>query len=173
MPSNESSHKWRATVDLSLRERLPFAEREVYGGPSRLQELLPLRLILQPSGQALELDRPDMVLGRHSKADVRLPLPDVSRRHCRFVWSDGSWQVFDLQSLNGVYINDQLVAQATLRPGDTLRIGGFTFMVAFATATGSTAPFGQQNAGEAEVMRSIAGALPAATDENHVRRRAS
>jgi predicted component of type VI protein secretion system len=173
MPSNESSQKWRATVDLSLRERQPFAEREVHGGPSRLQELLPLRLILQPSGRALELNRPDMVLGRHSKADLRLPLPDVSRWHCRFLWADGSWQVIDLHSLNGLYVNDQLTTHATLHSGDTLRIGGFTFMAAFPAGAGSTAPFGQKNAGEVEVMRNIAGALPVATGEDHLRRRAS
>jgi pSer/pThr/pTyr-binding forkhead associated (FHA) protein len=130
-------------------------------------------LVLQPTGQALELDRPDLVLGRHSKADVRLPLPDVSRRHCRFVWADGSWQVFDLQSLNGVYINDQLVAQATLRPGDTLRIGGFTFAVAFAAGAGSTASFGETPPDDAAVLGGIADALPAAMDDDHLRRRAS
>src|SRR5258707_482200 len=73
----------------------------------------PLRLVLQPSGLQIELTGPEMLLGRHSSADIRLPLPDVSRRHCRFVFLDGRWQVFDLNSLNGVFVNDQPVAQAT------------------------------------------------------------
>jgi pSer/pThr/pTyr-binding forkhead associated (FHA) protein len=90
----------------------------------------PLRLVLQPSGATLELMQPDVLVGRHSSADVRLPLPDVSRRHCRLVFGKGCWQVIDLHSLNGIYLNDQPISQGTLEAGDLLRIGGFTFLVA-------------------------------------------
>ena len=90
---------------------------------------VPLRLILRPTGTTIELSRPDMIVGRHSEADVRLPLPDVSRRHCRFLFGNGNWVVMDLNSLNGVYVNEEPVGQATLRQGDRVRIGGFVFVV--------------------------------------------
>jgi pSer/pThr/pTyr-binding forkhead associated (FHA) protein len=77
----------------------------------------------------IEVSRPDVVVGRHTEADIRLPLPDVSRRHCRLMFVEGCWQVIDLHSLNGVYLNDEQVLQAPLVPGDLLRIGGFTFSV--------------------------------------------
>jgi pSer/pThr/pTyr-binding forkhead associated (FHA) protein len=77
----------------------------------------------------VELTRPDMLVGRHSEADIRLPLPDVSRRHCRFLFVAGSWQVHDLNSLNGVFVNDQQVQQTVVHSGDRIRIGGFTFTV--------------------------------------------
>lgn len=92
-------------------------------------DFVPLRLLLQPSGAALELTQPDILLGRHSQADVRLPLPDVSRRHCRFFFGQGVWQVIDLNSLNGVFLNGEAIRQATLHQGDLLRIGGFIFAV--------------------------------------------
>lgn len=92
-------------------------------------DFVPLRLILQPSGATVELAQPDMLIGRHSQADVRLPLPDVSRRHCRFFFSQGVWQVLDLNSLNGVFLNGAPIHQAIVRSGDLLRIGGFTFAV--------------------------------------------
>jgi pSer/pThr/pTyr-binding forkhead associated (FHA) protein len=92
---------------------------------------VPLRLMLQPSGPALELTRSGMVLGRHTEADVRLPLPDVSRRHCRFDYVDNAWHVQDLDSLNGVYVNGQRVPRATLNEADTVGIGGFVFAVQF------------------------------------------
>src|SRR5215475_6553132 len=66
---------------------------------------VPLRLVMRPGGVAVELTRPDMLLGRHSEADIRLPLPDVSRRHCRIVLHDGQWHIFDLDSLNGIFVN--------------------------------------------------------------------
>jgi pSer/pThr/pTyr-binding forkhead associated (FHA) protein len=88
-----------------------------------------MRLVLDGGEMTLVLDRPDMVAGRHSDADIRLPLPDVSRRHCRFVWNVGHWHVYDLNSTNGLWINDRLVQQAVLTHGDRLRIGGFVFVV--------------------------------------------
>jgi pSer/pThr/pTyr-binding forkhead associated (FHA) protein len=92
-------------------------------------EFTPLRLTVEGGELTLLVDRPEMIAGRHSDADLRLPLPDVSRRHCRFAWNAGHWQVFDLGSLNGLYVNDQLIQFATLEQGDRLRIGGFAFVV--------------------------------------------
>lgn len=93
------------------------------------EDFVPLRLILQPSGASVELTQPDVLIGRHSQADVRLPLPDVSRRHCRFLFAQGVWQVIDLNSLNGVFLNGEPIRQASLRQGDLIRIGGFIFAV--------------------------------------------
>jgi len=87
----------------------------------------PLTLMLVPTGMTVELTKADQMLGRHSSADVRLPLPDVSRRHCRFVYSEGCWQVIDLDSLNGVFVNNQRVRQTVIHNGDRIRIGSFVF----------------------------------------------
>jgi pSer/pThr/pTyr-binding forkhead associated (FHA) protein len=83
----------------------------------------PLRLRQIPGGFVLDLTRPILVCGRHSEADLRLPLADVSRRHCRFEFTATGWQVTDLGSLNGVYVNGQRTTQANLAEGDVLRIG--------------------------------------------------
>jgi len=89
----------------------------------------PMRLVLQPAGAVIEVSRPDTLVGRHTEADIRLPLPDVSRRHCRLVFAEGCWQVIDLNSLNGIQVNGEQVLQAPLQQGDLLRIGGFIFAV--------------------------------------------
>jgi pSer/pThr/pTyr-binding forkhead associated (FHA) protein len=95
---------------------------------------VPLKLMLVPTGMTVELTKPDQLMGRHSSADVRLPLGDVSRRHCRFLFTDSGWQVIDLESLNGVFVNQQRVRQATLTNGDRIRIGSFQFEVFLPTA---------------------------------------
>jgi predicted component of type VI protein secretion system len=105
---------------------LPWRTRQLLPVPA---DFVPLRLILQPSGATVEFTQPDILIGRHSEADMRLPLPDVSRRHCRFLFSQGIWQVIDLNSLNGVFLNGEPVRQATVHQDDLLRIGGFTFAV--------------------------------------------
>lgn len=88
-----------------------------------------LRLTLDPGGLVVELDESGLILGRHSEADVRLPLADISRKHCRFLYRDGAWLVLDLNSLNGTWVNDEQVHQVALRPGDVLRVGTYTFLV--------------------------------------------
>jgi len=89
----------------------------------------PLRLRMHPGGQAIDLTEPDLILGRHSEADLRMPLPDVSRRHCRFVFSPAGWELIDLGSLNGVYVNGVRVQRTVLEPGDTVRICSLEFEV--------------------------------------------
>jgi pSer/pThr/pTyr-binding forkhead associated (FHA) protein len=98
-------------------------------------DFVPLRLLLQPSGTVVEVDRLQMVIGRHTGADIRLPLPDVSRRHCRLQLVGERWQVVDLNSLNGTHVNGEQVQQATLDQDDLLRVGGFTFKVDLPGAT--------------------------------------
>ena len=97
--------------------------------PAPPEPFIPLRLAVPSDGLSVELAKPDMVLGRHSAADVRVGLPDVSRRHCRFLFAGRRWQVVDLDSLNGVFVNGQRVRQATLDHGDRLRVGAVTFEV--------------------------------------------
>lgn len=95
----------------------------------------PLRLTLQPGAMVIDVTRPEVTVGRHSSCDVRLPLPDVSRRHCKLHFEDGKWWVQDCGSLNGVFVNDTIIETHALIAGDRLRLGGFTFVVQPAPAT--------------------------------------
>jgi hypothetical protein len=92
-------------------------------------DFVPLWLIVQPSGLAVELTRPELLVGRHSECDLRLTLPDISRRHCRLVFAVRRWQVQDVGSLNGVLLNGQPVQEAALSHGDVLDVGSFRFAV--------------------------------------------
>jgi predicted component of type VI protein secretion system len=73
--------------------------------------------------------RESTVIGRREDCDLRIPLAEVSRKHCRLVREDASIRVEDMGSSNGTFHNEQRVQEATLSPGDTLRIGPVTFMV--------------------------------------------
>jgi pSer/pThr/pTyr-binding forkhead associated (FHA) protein len=104
------------------------------------RDFVSLRLVLQPGGLCMELNKPDMLVGRHSSVDVRLSLADVSRRHCRLQFADGAWRVLDLNSLNGVYVNGERLQEATLFHGDRLRIGSLTFEVHLAVEANTGSP---------------------------------
>jgi len=117
---------------------------------------VPLRMQLRPGDTVVELNRPDIVAGRHSDVDFRLPLPDVSRRHCRFHFEAGQWHIYDLKSLNGIRVNDQAVTHAILKHGDVLKIGGFVFVIDLDGTTRSQ----QAGAITGSVLMSIYQALP-------------
>ncbi|MCZ7582244.1 MAG: FHA domain-containing protein [Deltaproteobacteria bacterium] len=48
---------------------------------------------------------------------------DVSRRHARIVWRQGTHYVYDLGSANGIRVNGAKVRGVALAPGDLLEIG--------------------------------------------------
>jgi pSer/pThr/pTyr-binding forkhead associated (FHA) protein len=91
--------------------------------------LAPLSLRVRDTGECLPVTQSEVTVGRHSEADIRLPLPDVSRRHCRLVCFEGKWRIVDLDSLNGVYVNGIRVKQAELAHSDVISIGAYSFDV--------------------------------------------
>jgi len=65
-------------------------------------------------------------IGRSVAADIRLDDPSVSRRHALVVAEPGeSLRVLDDRSLNGVFVNGDLVEWGTLADGDELAIGRY------------------------------------------------
>lgn len=72
------------------------------------------------------------VIGRSRQADLTIGHPVVSRRHCELFVKDGELQLRDAGSLNGTYIQgDILSGNSILKPGDSFRIGELTFVVNF------------------------------------------
>lgn len=68
-------------------------------------------------------------LGRSGDNDFVLGSGEISRRHMRFLWEDGEIYVIDLNSSNGVYVNEQRVRADVphkLAAGDVVRAGPFT-----------------------------------------------
>jgi hypothetical protein len=78
----------------------------------------------------LPVDLP-AVIGRSTKADIRLTDPWISRVHCEISRRDGHLVVRDLESRHGVYLNDQRVTQAVLHPGDVLLLGVSRYRIEF------------------------------------------
>ena len=69
------------------------------------------------------------VLGRGSKCDVRISVPDVADRHCEIeVGQDGA-EVLDLDTEAGTFLNGRPVRHARLDVNDRLKIGPVTFVV--------------------------------------------
>ena len=73
-------------------------------------------------GKRFELKSEPVALGRDSSNPIRLHDTEVSRRHAEVRYVDDTFQVIDLGSANGTFVNGQLVDQSPLRSGDRLQV---------------------------------------------------
>ena len=77
------------------------------------------------AGSRFLLDQPTTSAGRHPDSDIFLDDVTVSRRHAEFRQEEDSFQVVDVGSLNGTYVNREPVDSAVLANGDEVQIGKF------------------------------------------------
>jgi len=87
---------------------------------------------------------PRCLVGRHASCDLCFPDPRVSGEHAIVRWVDERWEVKDLGSRNGTFVNGRrLMAgeRMTLWRGEAVTLGGSTvgFVLADAAA-GATDP---------------------------------
>jgi two-component system, cell cycle response regulator len=78
-------------------------------------------------GKKFDLNRPQIMIGRSSKADIQIDQDAVSRNHCKIVNTGTGILVRDMGSTNGTYVNDELVDEYTLRDGDFIKVGRCIF----------------------------------------------
>jgi two-component system, cell cycle response regulator len=80
-------------------------------------------------GRMHKLERPQTVLGRSSEAGFQVEDDGISRKHAQVVRSgEGQFQLVDLGSTNGTYLNGLRVSTARLCDGDRIQIGSNTVL---------------------------------------------
>ena len=81
------------------------------------------------SGSKFALDEPLVTAGRHPDSVIFLDDITVSRRHAEIrLLAGGGYEVADVGSLNGTYLNRERVETAPLKDGDELQIGTFKLL---------------------------------------------
>ncbi len=78
--------------------------------------------------RSFSITRDMTIIGRREDSDLRIPLGDVSRKHCRLIKDGDALRVEDLGSSNGTYCNGTRITQCDLSPGDTLQVGPVVFV---------------------------------------------
>lgn len=83
-----------------------------------------LEFILGPmANQTLSLSEEVTTIGSVAGNTVVLADPAVSRKHAGIRKVNGTYELADLGSTNGVYVNGHKVPKKTLEPGDIVRVG--------------------------------------------------
>lgn len=128
-------------------EPLPPEERTQ---PFRLRELAPRLAQRRRRTTAAELmfkrgrtdvrvplDRSETVIGRDPTCDIVLAEKSASARHARIKkGAGGFFELEDLASTNGVFVDGERVERMTLQDGDTFTVGDTRFSIVVATVVG-------------------------------------
>jgi pSer/pThr/pTyr-binding forkhead associated (FHA) protein len=67
----------------------------------------------------------ELVAGRSADCDITLSQDEVSRRHVRFERRGDQYELIDLGSVNGTFVNGRRVDRQTLAIGDVVTIEGY------------------------------------------------
>jgi len=83
-----------------------------------------LEFILGPlAGQTIRITDEMTTLGSVAGNTIVLADPAVSRKHVAIRRASGEYEVADLGSTNGIYVNGHKVPKKNLAPGDIVRVG--------------------------------------------------
>ena len=76
-------------------------------------------------GELIPLDKPELTIGRRAENDVFVPEATASGQHARLKWSSGTWNVEDLGSTNGTYVDHTYERRKTvaLMHGGEVQLG--------------------------------------------------
>jgi pSer/pThr/pTyr-binding forkhead associated (FHA) protein len=87
------------------------------------------------AGSRFLLDRTVTSAGRHADNNIVLDDVTVSQHHAEFRREDRHFQVVDVDSFDGTYVNRELVDSAVLANGDEIEMGKFRLVFLTATTT--------------------------------------
>lgn len=89
-------------------------------------------------GETFLLETISLTAGRDPVSDIILNDPEVSRQHARFTQTDAGYQVQDLGSTNGTFVNGQRLESdpVDLQPGFTISMGSGVTLVYDVVPTG-------------------------------------
>jgi len=79
--------------------------------------------------RSFSVTREITVIGRREDCDLRIPLGDVSRKHCRLITDGTTYRVEDLGSSNGTFVNGERVQEAVVNAGDSIQLGPVVFVL--------------------------------------------
>jgi two-component system cell cycle response regulator len=80
-------------------------------------------------GRMIKLDKAETVLGRSNESSFQVEDDGISRKHVKIaIGPGGQYQVVDLGSTNGTFLNGSRVDLAALQDGDKIQIGSNTVL---------------------------------------------
>jgi len=79
-------------------------------------------------GDKFLMNKAKFTIGRNPESDIFLDDITVSRKHAILKKSDKDFMIKDSGSLNGSYVNGEIVDNILLKNGDRIQIGKYIFL---------------------------------------------
>lgn len=144
-----SAEELKAIVEAQSRPSVASAPSSARGAAPRAPARVPASPVTAPRGAGMTqgarlvaVDRMDAIpaefsltkdeisIGRGEENDVVIPHASVSRSHARLTRRDTGFELMDLNSTNGSYVDDRAVhGSAFLSAGSQLRLGDIRFVL--------------------------------------------
>lgn len=121
--NTESIREYKADITEEISEKILM----------QLKRILPdkrgLLVIKGPSiGDEFYIEKDEFIIGRSPESDVLLDDITVSRKHALLKKDEDEYRLIDSGSLNGSYLNGNIVDEAILSNGDRIQIGKYIFL---------------------------------------------
>ena len=107
-------------------------------------------------GLEIPLETGEQTIGRSDDNSAPVHYEKISRRHARIYPERGKWVIEDLNSANGVWVNETRTQKTVLRSGDYVKIGAVPFQFALlrpdGVGAGAVAAAGTDDADDEKTM---------------------
>lgn len=121
--STESIREQKIDITEEISENILIQLKEIPPGKKGLL------VIKGPNiGDKFFIDKDEFFIGRSPESDVLLDDITVSRKHAILKRTGDNYKLIDSGSLNGSYVNSNIVEEAILANGDRLQIGKYIFL---------------------------------------------
>lgn len=127
-PTPTKARPDNATAVVNLADLAAGLKGEAPGNAVAIPESAQPRLIVESEnmrGLELRVTRTQVVIGRvRESADLVIDHRSISKEHARLTrQSDGTWQILDLGSANGLKINGEPYSKCEVSSGDRIELG--------------------------------------------------
>ena len=149
--TGDVASKFNVGLDAELDRAVPAGEAEAFL----------IGVSGKESGRVYALSYNTVSLGRASDSDVYVSDPSVSARHARILNGSQGFEIEDLGSTNGTFVNGQRIRRSRLQGGDRVMLGQAEFNFLFDRPAESTvAVFSPQGIRGGALMRIPAPYIP-------------
>jgi pSer/pThr/pTyr-binding forkhead associated (FHA) protein len=91
-------------------------------------QTIPYKAFVVMDAQVFLIDKLLTSIGRNLDNDLMIQDPQVSRKHAEIRFKDGAYEIVDLDSSAGTYVNNVKVKQSKIYSGDLILIAGVPLM---------------------------------------------
>ena len=121
--NTESIREYKADITEEISEKILMQLKKILPGKRGLL------VIKGPNiGDEFYIEKDEFIIGRSPESDVLLDDITVSRKHALLKKDGDDYILLDAGSLNGSYLNGNIVEEAILSNGDRIQIGKYIFI---------------------------------------------